>query len=137
MSNPAALSSGPTILVVDDERNITRLIEVNLTNAGFEVVVAHDGEEAVEQLHGEGAIIPHAIVLDTNMPRMDGLGVLRWLTAHNLGHTPVMRMTAAIGPGQNATSYGEATLSKPFNPRQVVAWVRQVTGVVIVPNVSA
>ena len=61
------------ILAVDDERHIVRLVEVNLQRAGYEVVTAYDGREALEKVKSEN---PDLIVLDVMMPYMDGFEVL-------------------------------------------------------------
>jgi CheY-like chemotaxis protein len=64
------------ILVVDDERHIVRLIQVNLERQGYNVVTAHDGKEALEKVASEK---PDLVVLDVMMPYMDGFEVLRTL----------------------------------------------------------
>ena len=63
-----------TILVVDDERHIVRLVQVNLERAGYEVTTAYDGVEALEAVEAE---IPDMIILDVMMPRMDGFEALK------------------------------------------------------------
>ena len=60
------------ILAVDDERHIVRLVQVNLERAGYEVVEAYDGVEALEKVKEAN---PDLIVLDVMMPRLDGFGV--------------------------------------------------------------
>ena len=65
-----------TILVVDDERHIVRLVQVNLERAGYEVTTAYDGVEALEAVEAE---IPDMIILDVMMPRMDGFEALKKL----------------------------------------------------------
>ena len=62
------------ILAVDDERHIVRLVQVNLQRAGYEVVTAYDGKEALEKVASEQ---PDLIVLDVMMPYMDGFEVLQ------------------------------------------------------------
>ncbi len=80
------------ILVVDDERHIVRLVEVNLTRAGYDVVTAYDGVEALEAVKNE---TPDMIVLDVMMPRMDGFEVLRRLQADpETQNIPVIMLTA-------------------------------------------
>jgi two-component system, OmpR family, alkaline phosphatase synthesis response regulator PhoP len=66
------------ILAVDDERHIVRLVEVNLQRAGYEVVTAYDGREALEKVKSEN---PDLVVLDVMMPYMDGFEVLKNLKA--------------------------------------------------------
>lgn len=66
------------ILVVDDERHIVRLIEINLERAGYHVITAYDGVEALKKVASEK---PHMVILDIMMPRMDGWEVLAKLRA--------------------------------------------------------
>ena len=67
------------ILAVDDERHIVRLVEVNLARAGYQVVTAFDGREALQKVESEK---PDLVVLDVMMPFMDGFEVLRNLKAN-------------------------------------------------------
>ena len=84
------------ILVVDDERHIVRLVEVNLSRAGYDVATAYDGVEALEKVQGEA---PDMIVLDVMMPRMDGFEVLKRLQADaKTQDIPVIMLTAKSRP---------------------------------------
>jgi len=89
---PTLGASGPTILVVDDEEDLLSLLEYNLEQEGFEVVLARDGVEAIEQTRTHE---PDLIVLDVMMPKMDGIEVCEQLRkdAH-LRTTPIMMLTA-------------------------------------------
>ncbi|HOS44614.1 MAG TPA: response regulator, partial [Armatimonadota bacterium] len=62
------------ILAVDDERHIVRLIQVNLERAGYTVITAYDGREALQKIEAEN---PDLVVLDVMMPYMDGLETLK------------------------------------------------------------
>ncbi|MBC7286757.1 MAG: response regulator, partial [Armatimonadetes bacterium] len=66
------------ILVVDDQKHIVRLVQITLEKAGYDVVTAYDGVEALEKVEQEN---PDMIVLDVMMPRMDGFEVLQRLQA--------------------------------------------------------
>jgi CheY-like chemotaxis protein len=66
------------VLVVDDERHIARFLEFVLEKAGYEVAVAHDGEQALEMV---SQFAPDAVLLDLVMPKIGGLEVLRRLRA--------------------------------------------------------
>ncbi len=115
------------ILVVDDERHIVRLVEVNLTRAGYDVVVAYDGIEALEVV---GKETPDMIVLDVMMPRMDGFEVLKKLQAdESTQNIPVIMLTAKAqdadifkGWSSGVSSY----LTKPFNPRELLTFVERI-----------
>ena len=113
------------ILVADDEKNIAKLVKVNLERAGFEVVVASDGIEALEKVEEEK---PDLIVLDIMMPRMDGITVLKKLKEkEETKSIPVVMLTVKAededifrGWQEGADSY----LTKPFNPAEVVIIVQ-------------
>lgn len=115
------------ILVVDDERHIVRLVEVNLQRAGYDVVTAYDGVEALEKVKTEK---PEMIVLDVMMPRMDGFEVLQHLQADPAtADIPVIMLTAKAqdadifrGWQSGVSSY----LTKPFNPRELLTFVERI-----------
>jgi DNA-binding response OmpR family regulator len=92
------------ILVVEDERPLVKALQLKLTTAGFEVQVAYDGQEAIGILANETFDL---ILLDLIMPRMDGFGVLEWLTKEgkhpnvivltNLGQAEDIAKVRALG----------------------------------------
>ncbi len=113
-----------TILVVDDEPKITRLVRDYLESAGFAVISAGDGQEAVMRARTER---PDLVVLDLGLPRLDGLDVTRRLRQD--GDLPIIMLTARddetdklIGLELGADDY----VTKPFSPRELVARVRAV-----------
>jgi len=113
-----------TILVVDDEPKITRLVRDYLESAGFAVISAGDGQEAVMRARTER---PDLVVLDLGLPRLDGLDVTRRLRQD--GAVPIIMLTARddetdklIGLELGADDY----VTKPFSPRELVARVRAV-----------
>ena len=113
-----------TILVVDDERNIIQLARLYLTKEGFRVEAAYDGAEALEKAK---ALRPDLIILDIMMPEMDGLAVCREL--RKTSDVPVIILTArgddvdrVVGLELGADDY----VTKPFNPRELVARVKAV-----------
>jgi two-component system, OmpR family, alkaline phosphatase synthesis response regulator PhoP len=115
------------ILVVDDERHIVRLVEVNLQRAGYDVVTAYDGIEALEKVKSEK---PDMLVLDVMMPRKDGFEVLQDLQANpGTADIPVIMLTAKAqdadifkGWSSGVSSY----LTKPFNPRELLTFVERI-----------
>lgn len=110
------------ILVVDDEKPITDIIKFNLTKEGYEVAVAHDGEEALQQVE---EVNPDLIILDLMLPKMDGLEVARQVRMkHDM---PIIMVTAkdseldkVLGLELGADDY----VTKPFSNRELVARVK-------------
>ena len=115
------------ILAVDDERHIVRLIQVNLERAGFQVVTAYDGPEALKKVEAEK---PDLIVLDIMMPRMDGFEVLKRLKAKpETSEIPVIMLTAKAQDAdvfRGWSSGVSAYLTKPFNPIELVTFVKRI-----------
>jgi two-component system alkaline phosphatase synthesis response regulator PhoP len=116
-----------TVLVVEDEIKIAQLVRDYLENAGYRVVLAQDGKTAMAQFRHEQ---PDLIVLDLNLPGMDGLDVARAVRrAQSARDTPIIMLTARveemdriIGLELGADDY----VTKPFSPRELVARVRAV-----------
>lgn len=112
------------ILVVDDERKMVKLVRTYLEGAGFKVVVAYDGQEALAVFRHEQ---PDLIVLDLMLPEIDGLDVARAI--RRASDVPLIMLTARaeeadrlIGLELGADDY----VVKPFSPRELVARVRAV-----------
>jgi DNA-binding response OmpR family regulator len=114
----------PRILVVDDEPKIVRLVRDYLEHAGFTVIVARDGREALMRVRSER---PDLVVLDLGLPGLDGLDVTQALRRDTA--LPLIMLTArdsetdrVLGLELGADDY----LTKPFSPRELVARVRAV-----------
>ncbi len=115
------------ILVVDDEEDILRLLDYNLRKAGFKVLVASDGPEALKTANREN---PALIILDVMLPDMEGTEVLRRLKSNErLSGIPVMMLTAkgeemdrVVGLELGAEDY----ITKPFSPRELLLRIRAV-----------
>jgi len=80
-----------TILVVDDEIKIAQLVRDYLENAGYRVVLAYDGKTAMAQFRYEQ---PDLVVLDLNLPGMDGIDVARSIRQER--NTPIIMLTARV-----------------------------------------
>jgi len=112
------------ILVVDDDRKTVALIKLYLEHAGFEVLVAHDGEHALKLV---GECTPDLLVLDLMLPELDGLDVCRALQAVN--PLPVIMLTARTTEGDKLAGLecgADDYVTKPFSPRELVARVKAV-----------
>jgi DNA-binding response OmpR family regulator len=113
------------LLLVDDEPAITTNLAPFLERAGFQVVVAGDGEEALRQV---AAAQPDLIILDVLMPRLDGRSVLRQLR-QNDDWTPIILLTQVGESVERAMALEEGAddyLNKPFDPHELVARIRSV-----------
>ena len=113
------------ILVVDDEESISTLLKYNLIQAGYEVVTAFDGEEALNVVKQEN---PSLIVLDIMLPKIDGVEVCRTIREQR-NQVPILMLTAkddefdkVLGLELGADDY----MTKPFSPREVVARVKAI-----------
>ncbi len=113
-----------TILVVDDEPKIVKLVRDYLERAGFGVNVAADGKSALSWVRTEK---PDMVILDLGLPQMDGLDVTREM--RKISNVPVIMLTGRseesdklIGLELGADDY----VTKPFSPKELVARVRAV-----------
>ena len=113
------------ILVVDDEPDARELIEVNLKGAGFEVLTASDGRQALEKAR---ATLPALVLLDVMLPEVDGLEVCKKLRRDSkTALIPIIMLTAraaeidrVVGLELGADDY----ITKPFSPRELILRVR-------------
>ena len=114
-----------TILVVDDDPDITRFIELNLRDAGYHVAVAGDGEEELSKI---GELNPDLVVLDVMMPKIDGFQVAEHLRqSARRGNISIIMLTAQGLPEQRVrglTMGVDDYIVKPFDPVILLARVR-------------
>ena len=116
----------PKILVVDDEPDAVELIEFNLKAAGYDVVTAADGEEALKKTR---SLLPSLIVLDLMLPEVDGLEVCKILRRDpQTSAIPIIMLTAkaaeidrVLGLELGADDY----IAKPFSPRELVLRIKR------------
>jgi DNA-binding response OmpR family regulator len=112
------------ILVVDDEPRIVRVLKGYLESAGFQVIAAYDGTEALAAFRHEA---PDLIVLDLMLPEVDGLDVARAI--RRASDVPLIMLTARVDEADRLIGLelgADDYVTKPFSPREVVARVRAV-----------
>ena len=112
------------ILIVEDDHNISELLQLYLNNEGYQTTIANDGGEGIDQFR---RVQPDLVLLDIMLPVMDGWGVLR--TIRQDSKTPVIMLTAkgetsdkVTGLKQGADDY----ITKPFEMKEVLARVEAV-----------
>ncbi|HLB62518.1 MAG TPA: response regulator [Actinomycetota bacterium] len=114
-----------TILVVDDDPDIARFVEVNLRSAGYDVAVAADGEEALEKAN---EMRPDLVLLDVMMPRIDGFEVAQRLRRNpQTQNTSIIMLTAkALSTDKvlGLTAGADDYIIKPFDPIELLARVK-------------
>lgn len=113
------------ILVVDDELSIATLLQYNLKQAGYDVIIANDGRDGLQKAISEN---PDLILLDLMLPKLDGMEVCKELRIKKLD-IPIIMLTAkddefdkVLGLELGADDY----MTKPFSPREVMARVKAV-----------
>lgn len=113
-----------TILIVDDSASLRQVVNIALSGAGYEVIEAGDGREALTKLDGRKI---HLIVSDVHMPNMDGITFVKEVKKHPAyKFTPIIMLTtesqeAKKQEGQMAGA--KAWVVKPFKPEQMLAAV--------------
>ncbi|HVB22253.1 MAG TPA: response regulator [Ktedonobacteraceae bacterium] len=115
------------VLAVDDEEDILRLIEIKLKKAGFEVLTARDGQEALEKALAEK---PDLMLVDVMMPRRDGYSVVSEVKRQLGTEAPVIILLTARGQEadivQGLTIGADDYIVKPFSPRELIARINVV-----------
>lgn len=119
----------PVVLIADDDVDILSLVGLRLERAGYEVVTAKDGIEALEAVD---ARTPDIAVVDVMMPRMDGHELVRRLREReDTRELPILILTAAVHDRIAAASEAagaDAHMRKPFSPRELVAKLEEMLG---------
>ena len=116
-----------TILIVDDEPDVSDLLVYNLQKTGYKTITARDGSVALQKARDD---VPSLILLDLMLPQMDGTEVCRHLKADSkTAHIPIIMLTAkaeevdrVVGLELGADDY----VTKPFSPREIALRVKSV-----------
>ncbi len=120
-------TGGGRILVVDDEPHIRRVLSVILETQGYEVKMASDGSEGLNELGAEAVDL---VILDLMMPGANGLEILSKIRSHpERAQTPVIILTAkGQDTDRDAALAGGANdfLTKPFSPKKLIARIEEI-----------
>lgn len=110
-----------TIMIVDDSASLRQVVGIALTSAGYDVLEASDGQEALAKLQGQKV---HLMISDVNMPNLDGFGFLRAVRTHpSYKFTPVIMLTTEAGEDrkkEGQAAGARAWVVKPFKPEQLL-----------------
>jgi two-component system, OmpR family, phosphate regulon response regulator PhoB len=121
------MATPPQVLIVDDERDLVRLLEFNLQQAGFETSAAYGGEEALQRVRQR---IPDLVVLDLMLPDISGTEVCRQLkSSPRTRHVPVLMLTARTDEVDRVVGFevgADDFVTKPFSLRELVLRVRAI-----------
>jgi len=113
-----------TILIVDDSESIRQVVGITLRGAGYGVIEACDGKDALSKLTGQKV---HLIVSDVNMPNLDGIGLVKEVKqSPQYKFTPIMMLTTEAGDSMKMAGKAagaKAWLVKPFQPAALLAAV--------------
>lgn len=113
-----------TIMIIDDSASLRQVVAIALKDAGYDVIQASDGRDALTKLNGQKI---HLIICDVNMPNMDGITFVKEMkTLANYKFTPVIMLTTEGSEekkraGQEAGA--RAWVVKPFRPEQMLSAV--------------
>ncbi|MGA3115803.1 MAG: response regulator [Syntrophobacteraceae bacterium] len=117
------------IMAVDDSASMRQMVSFTLKQAGYQVVEAADGRDALSKLDGSGV---HMILTDLNMPNVDGIELIRRLRANpSCRFIPIVMLTTESQPEkkqEGKTTGATGWIVKPFKPEQLLAVVKKVLG---------
>jgi len=118
------MNEGACILIADDDRELCQLLREYLQSEGFAVLLAHDGEAALDRARQDACEL---MVLDIMMPKLNGMEVLKALRAESA--LPVIMLTARGEPVDRIVGLevgADDYIPKPCNPRELVARIRAI-----------
>ncbi len=127
MSSVDPESNGPVVLVADDDDDILELVAFRLERAGFRILTARDGEQALRIALEEH---PDLAVLDVMMPRLTGLEVTERIRAEG-EQMPIVLLTARVQEADVARGFeagADDYIKKPFSPHELGARVQAILG---------
>jgi len=118
-----------TIMIVDDALSVRGLVRMTLENAGYEIVEAGDGKDALKKISMQNV---HLMFVDLYMPNMGGMELIKTLKADPLyRHIPIVVLTKESEPDvkrEGQAAGAKAWVVKPFKPKTVLDVVRKIIG---------
>ena len=119
---------GATILTVDDSKSIRQMVTFTLQQAGYDVLEAEDGQDALTKLTQQVKLV----LSDLNMPNLNGIGLIKAIRANpSSKFLPVIMLTTESQDGikqEGRAAGATGWIVKPFNPEQLLAVVKKVLG---------
>jgi two-component system, chemotaxis family, chemotaxis protein CheY len=110
-----------TILIIDDSTSLRQVVQIALAGAGYDVMEACDGQDALAKLTGQKV---HLMICDVNMPNMDGITFLKTIRTHpQYRFTPIIMLTTEAGEDkkrEGQAAGARAWVLKPFKPDQLL-----------------
>ena len=114
------------VLTVDDSRTILAMLHHTLSNAGFEVLQAEDGQQGLDVLNREKVDV---IITDINMPVMDGIQFIKQIRAGGHNSLPILILTTETSQDkrdQGRAAGGTGWIVKPFDPEKLIQVIHKV-----------
>ena len=115
-----------TILIIDDSASLRQVVGIALRGAGYQVIEAYDGEDALHKLTGQKV---HLMISDVNMPRMDGISFVKAVKQRpEYRFTPIVMLTTESAQSKKAEGQAagaKAWVVKPFQPDQLLGVVQK------------
>lgn len=113
-----------TIMIIDDSTSLRQVVNIALSEAGYEVLEACDGQDALSKLKGQKV---HLMICDVNMPNMDGITFLKSVRGlPDYRFTPIIMLTTEAGEDkkrEGQAAGARAWMVKPFKPDQLLGAV--------------
>jgi two-component system, chemotaxis family, chemotaxis protein CheY len=115
-----------TIMIVDDSASLRQVVAISLRGAGYDVLEAGDGQDALKKLNGAKV---HMILSDVNMPNMDGIAFVKAVKQlPSYRFTPIAMLTTETADGKKQAGKdagAKAWVTKPFKPEQLLSVVQK------------
>jgi two-component system chemotaxis response regulator CheY len=120
---------GKCIMTVDDSASVRQMVSFTLKEAGYDVIEAVDGQDALSKLNG---VSVHMVITDLNMPNLDGIGLIKGIRTNSAyKFVPIVMLTTESQDSkkqEGKTAGATGWIVKPFKPEQLLAVIRKVLG---------